>query len=258
MERSGRHRRNAVEPGQHVVVGRREAGDLERRRDEDRAVEPDARRLLQLAREPSHAVAAVALARDEDRRAPAAVLREPAAHELAQRLEVALVAEVLLRIGRALVRLAAVLAVRLLVRFDHAAEARPHRIDEHEIGEREPRRLVLDEAWRHRRQRPVGREVDALRAHCSHVQVRRCRAGPAVEHERHRAVARAVRGDVGDREDLGRRLLLLAQDGPLARGRVLERLSALSPRPRGLGARGRLVVRLLPVLGVRRLVAHGR
>ena len=71
-----------------------------------------------------------------------------------------------------------------------AAEARPDRIDEDEIGEREPRRLVLDEAWRHRRQRPVRREVDALRPDRAHVQVRRRRARPAVEHERHRAVAR--------------------------------------------------------------------
>ena len=189
MERGGGHRRHAVDPAEDVVVGRREAGDLERRRDEDRAVQADARRLLQHAREPTDAIAAVALARDEDRRAPAAVLGEPAPHELAERLEVALVPEVLLRVGR---------VVGLARRpwpspFFSGSITRlkpvPTGIDEHEVGEREPRRLVLDEPRRHRRQRPVRREVDALRPDGAHVQVRRRRARAAVEDERHGPVA---------------------------------------------------------------------
>ena len=172
MERGGGHGRDAVDPAEDVVVGRREAGDLERGRDEDRAVQPDARALLEHPREPADAVAAVALARDEHGRAPAAVLGEPAAHELAERLEVALVPEVLLRVG-SVVRLRALLAVALLLRLDDAAEAGADRVDEHEVGEREPGRLVLDEPRGHRRQRPVRREVDALRADRAHVQVGR-------------------------------------------------------------------------------------
>ena len=174
------------------------------------------------------AIAAVALAGDEDGRAPAAVLGEPAAHELAERLEVALVPEVLLRVGRVVGLAAAVLAVALLLGLDHAAEAGSDGIDEHEVGESEPRRLVLDELGRHRRQRAVGREVDALRTDGAHVQVGRRRTRPAVEDERHGPRAVAVSGDVRDREDLRRGLLLLAQHRPLARRRVLDRLA---PRP---------------------------
>ena len=189
VERRRGHRRHAVDPAEHVVVGRREAGDLERRRDEDRAVQADARRLLEHAREPSDAVAAVALARDEDRRAPAAVLGEPAAHELAQRLEVALVAEVLLRVGR----VSSGLRRRPCRRaFFSGSITRlkpvPTGSTNTRSEKREPRRLVLDEARRHRRQRPVRREVDALRADGAHVQVRRRSARAAVEDERDRAI----------------------------------------------------------------------
>ena len=257
MERGGGHGRDAVDPAEDVVVGRREAGDLERGRDEDRAVQPDAGALLEHPREAADAVAAVALARDEHRRAPAAVLGEPATHELAKRLEVALVPEVLLRVGGVL-RLRALLGLVLLLRLDDAAEAGAHRVDEHEVGEREPGRLVLDEPRGHRRQRPVRREVDALRADRTHVQVGRSGSGPAVEDEGHGSVAIALPGDVRDREDLGRRLLLLAQHSPLPGRRVLDGLAAAPPRSGGLGALRRLVIRLALGCLVRRLVAHGR
>ena len=137
VERSSGHGGHAVDPAEDVVVRRREAGYLEGRRDEDGAVQADARGLLQRPSEAADPIAAVALAGDEHRRAPAPVLREPAAHELAERLEVALVAEVLLGIG-GVVGLCAVLAVALLVGLDRAAEAGPDRIDEDEIREREP------------------------------------------------------------------------------------------------------------------------
>ena len=182
VERRSGHGGHAVDPAEDVVVRRREAGDLERRRDEDGAVQADARGLLQRPHEAADPVAAVALAGDEDRRAPAPVLREPAAHELAERLEVALVAEVLLGIG-GVVGLCAVLAVALLVGLDDAAEAGPDRIDEDEIREREPRGLVLDQLRGELGQRAVRRERDPLRPDRAHVQVRRRGARPAVEDE---------------------------------------------------------------------------
>src|SRR5439155_12479253 len=124
------------------------------------------------------------------RRAPAVVLGEPARHELAERLEIALLAEVLVRI-RLLVGAGLALALRLLLlllalRLDDAAEAGADRVDEDEVGEREPRGLVLDELRRRGGHRPVDRERDPLRADGAHVQVRRRRAGTAVEDERDR------------------------------------------------------------------------
>ena len=89
-------------------------------------------------------------------------------------------------------------------------------------------------------------------------RIRRRRAGTAVEDEHHRAGGIVARRDVGDREDLGRRLLLLAQDGPHACRRVLDRLASPSPRSCRLRACGRLVVGLLLVVAVLRVVAHGR
>src|SRR5262249_61075350 len=102
------------------------------------------------------------------------------AHELTGRLEVALVPEVLLRICPVL-RLAALLRVRLLLGLDDSAEAGADRVDEDEVAEGEPRRLVLDEARGHRRERAVGGELDALRADRAHVQVRRRRSRAPVE-----------------------------------------------------------------------------
>ncbi len=110
-------------------------------------------------------------------------------HELAERLEVALLAEVLVRIrllAFALLRRALLLPLllALLVGLDDAAEAGADGVDEDEVGEREPRGLVLDELRRQLGQRPVGRKVDALRADGAHVQERGRGARPAVEDER--------------------------------------------------------------------------
>ena len=62
-----RHRRRGVDPAEDVVVGGVQRAELERGRDEDRAVQADACRLLQHAHEPSDPVAPVALPGDEDR-----------------------------------------------------------------------------------------------------------------------------------------------------------------------------------------------
>ena len=242
MRSHSRHRRHDVDPREDVVVAPDESRDLERRRDEDRAVQPDARRLLEDAHEPSHAIAAVALACDEDGRAPAAVAGKPAAHELGERLEVALVAEVLLRIrvlALGAVRLLLAVVLRRVVLLDDSTEAGADRIDEDKVREREPRLLVVHEPRRHRRQRSVRRELDALRAYRPDVQIRRRRPRAAVEHERHRPVEIGVAGDIRDREDLRRRFVVLPEHEPFRRGGVLD----VVPLPGRFGAARRFVVR---------------
>src|SRR5207302_7284555 len=100
MGRSRRHGGKQVYPREDVIVARRERRDLESGRDQDRSAEPDPRALLEYPHQAADAVPAVALAGDEDGRTPPIVPRQPAGHELAQRLEVALEAEVLLRVVR--------------------------------------------------------------------------------------------------------------------------------------------------------------
>ena len=252
----GGHRRQRVEPRQDVVVARVQRRDLERGRDEDRAVQADPGRLLKHPRQPAHPVAPVALARDEDGRAPPPVAREPAAHELAQRLEVALLPEVLL--GIAGVLLLPVLRRPVALALDDAAETRAYRVDEDKVGEGEPRRLVLHEPGRHRRQRPIRGEGNALRAHDTQVQVRGRGSGAAVEDEHHGTTRIAHVGDVGDGEDLRRGLLLLAQHEPLRACRVVDRGRSAGPGAARLRSSRRLVIRLggggLVLLA---LVGHG-
>jgi hypothetical protein len=185
-------------------------------------------------------------------------LGEPAAHELAQRLEVALVPEVLLGVGHVVRRLRILLLGLLLGRLDDAAEAGPDGIDDDQVGEGKPGRFVLDETCRHGGQRAVGREVHPLWPHGTHVQVRRGGSRAAVEDERHRAAAIVTARDVRDGEDFRGGLLLLAKHCPLRRRGVLDRLSPTAPGRSRLGPGGRLVVELCVVLVVLRLVAHGR
>ena len=144
---------------------------------------------------------------------------EPPAHELAQRLEIALVAEVLP--GVAVLAASAV----FLLSSPSLPSSSMTRLKPVPTGSTNTRSVNAshdssfgDEPGRHLRQRPVGRKRDPQRPDGAHVQIRRRRARAAVEDEGHRTVAIPVR-DVGDREDLRRRLLLLAQDDPLARSR---------------------------------------
>jgi hypothetical protein len=184
------------------------------------------------------------------------VAGDPAAHELAERLEVALVAEVLLRAALGLLLLLTILALAL--GLDHAAEAGAHRIDEHQVGERQPRLIVRHEPGRHPRQRSVRRKCHPYWPDGAHVQERRRCTRATVEDEGHRTIAAAL-GDVGDREDLRRRLLLLAQHGPARARGVLERRARRNPGRRGLRPRRRLVLRLRGVRvipGV--VVGHGQ
>ena len=251
-----RHRRQGVDPAEDVVVRRVERADLEGGGDEDRPVEADPGSLLQHSHEASDAVAAVALAGDEDRRAPPAVCGQPAPHELRERLEVALLPEVLLRVD-ALVLVVARVPVGglvLLLALDHAAEAGADRVDEHEVGEREPGRLVLHQPGRHLGERSVRGERDAQRPDRAEMQVRRRGAGAAVEHERHRPPLVRV-CDVRDGEDLRGGLVLLAQDDPARRRRIRERRRAAGPRRARLRPGGRLVVAGRR-LRLRRVVVH--
>ena len=87
--------------------------------------------LLQRPHQPADAIAAVALAGDEDGRPPATVAGQPAPHELAQGLEVTLVSEVLLGIGGIVFLF---LGVFWFLVLDDAAETRSDRIDEHEVA----------------------------------------------------------------------------------------------------------------------------
>ena len=237
------HRRKQVDPSENVVVAREQRRDLERGRDQDRSVETDPGRFLKHAHEPSDAISPVALAGDEHGRAPAALRREPAPHELAERLEIAPLPEILLRIGRVFVLLLALPVVLALV-VDDATEPGPDRIDEHEIGESEPRRLVLHEPRRHLRQRPVRRERDTLRPDRPEMEERGRRTGPSVEDEHHRPAVVPGAGDVRDGEDLGGRFLLLAQHDPLRGRGVVDRLGPARPGGGRLCACGWFVGRL--------------
>ena len=251
-----RHRRQGVDPAQDVVVRRVQRADLEGRGDEDRAVEADPGSLLQHAHEAADAVAAVALAGDEHRRGPPAVRGQPTPHELGERLEVALLPEVLLRVDGLVLVLARapVGSLLLLLALDHAAEAGADRVDEHEVGEREPGRLVLLQPRRHLRERAVRGERDALRPDGAEVKVRRRGPRAAVEDERDRPRLVRVR-HVGDGEDLRSRLVLLAQDDPARRRRVRERRVSAAPRRARLCPGGRLVI-AGGCLGLRHVVVH--
>jgi hypothetical protein len=189
---------------------------------------------------------------------------QPPPHRLAQRLEIALVTEVLLARGVAVTVAASTglgllgrVAVRVVV-LDDAAEAGPDRVDEDEVGEGEPRFRVGDEPRWHLRQRPGGGEGHTARADGAHVQERRRGARAAIEDEGDRTLLIGARG-VGDGEDLGRGLLLLAQDDPLRAHRIVDREARPRPGARGLGPARRLVAGLprgLLVPGA--LIAHGQ
>ena len=154
------------------VVERREDDALQvhRARDQDQPRERDAG-ALQLVGHRRAARRAVALAGEIDRRAPALVARQPDAHHLGQRGDVAVDREHLL--------------ARLGARRRRPAGVR--RIDEDQVEVLEPAvRVVGDGVRRHRHAAVVGRD-DALRAERAEVQPDRRRARAAVEGEAHRA-----------------------------------------------------------------------
>ena len=112
---------------------------------------------------------------------------EPPAHELPQRLEIALVAEVLLGVGVVAV-LGAFRLIVLLRRLDHAAEPGADGVDEDQVGERQPGLLVRHEPGGMRGSEPSTGKRDPRRADGAHVQERRRGPRAAVEHEGHRPV----------------------------------------------------------------------
>ena len=216
--------------------------------------------LLQHPREAADAVAAVALAGDEDGRAPAAVLGEPAAHELAQRLEVALVAEVLLRVRR-VVRLA---PPSLPSPFFSVSMMRLKPVPTGSTNTRSVN-ASHDDSFSTSRGGIAGSvPSDGKSTRCGPTAPM-CRyaddaPGPAVEDERHGPVAIAVR------RRRTRRRRSRPRASPSCAGRSTSPvavysigLAAAPPRRRGLGAlraaRGRASLSFCLVL---RLVAHGR
>jgi hypothetical protein len=120
---------------------------------------------------------AVALAGQELRARPTLVARRVQADELGHPLDVVVDAVelvVVLTLGR-------------------AAVAGGHRIDEHDVGEVEPRVGVVDQCVRRRRRPALGFEVHAPRPDRAQVQPDRRRTRPAVEREQDRSLA-----DIGD------------------------------------------------------------
>jgi hypothetical protein len=137
------------------------------------------------------------------------VAGQPARHELAQRFEIAVLPEVLLGIEGVVLLVPLVLLVLRVLALDDAAESGSDRIDEDEVAEGQPGRLVLHEARGHCRQRAVRREVDPLRPDGAHVEVGGGGTRTAVEDERDRSTLLLTAGHVRDGEDLRGRLLLL-------------------------------------------------
>ena len=159
---------------------------------------------LELVDDRGRAGGAVALAAEIFGRVPAAILVEPEADELGDRLGVLGDAPIFLRLGLA----------------ERVAEAGADRIDEDDVGDVEQAvRIVDDREGRRAVVARVGGDRDPLRPERAHVQPDRARAGAAVEQEGDRPVRVARLADIGDREDRGaRRAVLGAQEG-LARGR---------------------------------------
>ena len=84
-----------------------------------------------------------------------------------------------------------------------AAIAGCHGIDEHEIGEVEPARIVGDEAGRGAEQFPLGARLDGFGADGAEVKIGRGRARPAVEDEIDRPLRVLRLAHIGDVKDIG-------------------------------------------------------
>ena len=170
------------------VVALREAGGLEVQdgRDQHDAVEGDPL-LDEVTGQPRRARGPVALADQEEWRAPALVAAEVEADELAHRFDVALNAPELLA----------------QLRLHRPAVPGPHGVDEDEVGLVEPALIVVDELIGRRRHAAVVEHLHALGADRPQVQPYRGGAGPAVEREHQRPLRRGAGalGGIGHEED---------------------------------------------------------
>ena len=158
-------------------------GDVEDAGDQDQPVDVHPVPGLQVLDQRGAAERAVGLAGDELRRHPALVPRGPDADDLADRLDVALVAVERLRLGA----------------LHRARVAGRHRVDEDQVGHGEQRLGVVGQAVRRGQQLADVAHDDPARPEQAEVQPHRRRAGAAVEGERHRA----RRGPVGGVHGVG-------------------------------------------------------
>jgi hypothetical protein len=127
--------------------------------------------LLEIRRKPGHARDAVALAEEILRRAPALLARGEKPHEFADRRDVLVEPEKLLR----------------LLAFRRAAQTGGHRVHEDEIGGVEDGIGIVHHAQHSARREAVGRKVQPPRTEPAEMQPHRRSAGAAVEAEGDRA-----------------------------------------------------------------------
>lgn len=127
--------------------------------------------LLEIRRKPGHARDAVALAEEILRRAPALLARGEKPHEFADRRDVLVEPEKLLR----------------LLAFRRAAQTGGHRVHEDEIGGVEDGIGIVHHAQHSARREAVGRKVQPPRTEPAEMQPHRRSAGAAIEAEGDRA-----------------------------------------------------------------------
>src|SRR6185312_9965567 len=128
-----------------------------------------------------------------DRRAIAVELRQHAADDRAEGLEVLVDAEERL--------------LRVLRAGRRQAVARADRIDEDEVGRIEPGVGIVDQLWMRRRQSASAAEIENARPERGHVEIGRGRAGPAIQREGDRPLALVLAvARIGDIEHLRERL----------------------------------------------------
>jgi hypothetical protein len=174
-----------------IVAGRGVDGaEVEQGGEQDDSVEAHPEAALHVLGETGGAHTAVGFAEDELRRVPAIVLGDPAADEVADRLDIAAQPVELGRLGAAL----------------GTAVAGGHRVDQDDVGGVEDAVGVVDHGgrWLWRRG-AVFRDVNSLGAEYAEVEPDRGRPGATVEGEEDRAGGGVldVAAEVGDVEDRG-------------------------------------------------------
>ena len=149
------HRRQPRDPAKRGVASAAPA-EIERCRHQHKPADPNAL-VVELARKPRRADAAVALAGNEFLRRLASVLLDPLAHEGRKHVDVAIDRPELL--------------AHLVARVDEAAVACTDGIDEHEVGEIEPGFGIGDDGRRRRRRDAIERQPP--RTHRAKMQIGR-------------------------------------------------------------------------------------
>ena len=99
------------------------------------------------------------------------------------------------------------------------------RIDEDEIGEVEPARVVVDQAGRGAEQLSLRGHLDGLGPDGAEMQIGRCRARTAIEDEGDRPLGVLRLAHIGDVEDVGERLPMHIVKGERAGLRAVGEVS---------------------------------